>query len=413
MDLNAVHRAIVTDARRGSALATIRSLGRRGWRVVAADAGPEVPAWRSRYASRRLRYPDPVVEPDAAADAVLGAARVDGTTLLVPVTDEIALPLLARRAAWPAGLIVALPSADAAEVAWDKARTLELAARLGVPVPETEVTTSPEGARAAAAELGWPVVLKPARSRLYRPGEAIRALHVAYANDDEEAARQLDGHDWSIPMLVQRWEAGTGVGVELLLRDGRVAAAFQHRRLREVPVTGGASAYRQAVALDPELLGYACDMLRELAWSGLAMVEFRIGREGPRLMEVNGRIWGSLPLATSAGVDFPAGLPWAHDPGAPARPPRLTDGPYRVGHRAHNLELEIAWIGSVALGRRRVPYLPCTPRMAAVGAAASLLRPGDAFDSFALDDPRPFVAELRRIARLLTARATSPLPADE
>jgi predicted ATP-grasp superfamily ATP-dependent carboligase len=400
MPVKPAGRALVTDGRRASALAVVRSLGRRGFDVVVADPGPDAPAWASRYATARLRYPDPTVEPDAAAEAILDAVRRLGIDLLVPVTDEVALPLMARRDDWPADTIVTLPAPDAAAVAWDKARTLELARRLGVPVPRTVVATTPDEARAAADALGWPIVLKPARSRRYRPGHPIAALHVGYANEPAEIDRPLDRHDWSVPMLVQAWYPGTGEGVELLLRDGDATAIFQHRRLREVPVTGGASAYREAVALDPDLVRYACDLLRELAWSGLAMVEFKIGRDGPRLMEINGRVWGSLPLAVAAGVDFPAGLSWAHAPAA-GDPPPVAGGAYRVGRRAHNLELEAVWIGSVALGRNRLPYLHAIPRRAALGAALSLLRPGDAYDTFARDDRRPFAVEMRRVARLV------------
>lgn len=391
-------RALVTDCRRASALAVVRSLGRMGYEVVAADPGPDVPAWGSRYATARLRYPDPTADPDAAADAILDAARRLRIDLLVPVTDEVALPLVARRELWPADTTLALPAPDAAEVAWDKARTLELARRLGVPAPRTVVATTPDEARVAADELGWPVVLKPARSRCYRPGHPIVSLRVGYANDPAEIDRPLGRHDWSVPMLVQPWYPGWGEGVELLLRDGHAAAMFQHRRLREVPVTGGASAYRESVALDPDLVRYACDLLRELAWSGLAMVEFKIGRDGPQLMEINGRVWGSLPLAAAAGVDFPAGLAWAHAR-AGGDPPPVTDGTYRVGRRAHNLELEAVWIGSVALGRNRLPYLRAIPRHAALGAALSLLRPGDAYDTFAWDDRRPLAIEVRRVVR--------------
>jgi predicted ATP-grasp superfamily ATP-dependent carboligase len=37
------------------------------------------------------------------------------------------------------------------------------------------------------------------------------------------------------------------------------------------------------------------------------MVEFKLDRRDgrPRLMEINGRFWNSLPLAVAAGVDFP------------------------------------------------------------------------------------------------------------
>jgi predicted ATP-grasp superfamily ATP-dependent carboligase len=42
-------------------------------------------------------------------------------------------------------------------------------------------------------------------------------------------------------------------------------------------------------------------------WEGVAMVEFRVNTLTlrPELIEVNGRFWGSLPLAINSGVDFP------------------------------------------------------------------------------------------------------------
>jgi hypothetical protein len=42
-----------------------------------------------------------------------------------------------------------------------------------------------------------------------------------------------------------------------------------------------------------------------MAWDGPAMIELRDDGGEPCLMEVNGRFWGSLQLAISAGVDFP------------------------------------------------------------------------------------------------------------
>jgi predicted ATP-grasp superfamily ATP-dependent carboligase len=44
--------------------------------------------------------------------------------------------------------------------------------------------------------------------------------------------------------------------------------------------------------------------VRELGWTGVALVEFKKG-DDYRLIEVNPRFWGSLPLATRAGVNFP------------------------------------------------------------------------------------------------------------
>ena len=59
--------------------------------------------------------------------------------------------------------------------------------------------------------------------------------------------------------------------------------------------------------LDPVLAEQAVALLRKLNWEGVAMVEFKRDRAEQRsvLMEVNGRYWGSLPLAIGAGIDFP------------------------------------------------------------------------------------------------------------
>jgi predicted ATP-grasp superfamily ATP-dependent carboligase len=222
---------------------------------------------------------------------------------------------------------------------------------------------------------------------------------VAYAGSAEDlsaAAAAARG-----PLLVQEYVPGTGQGVELLLRDGVPLAAFQHRRIREVPVTGGASAFRVSVPLDPELLAPSVALLRELRWTGLAMVEFRVGPGGPRLMEINGRIWGSLPLAVRAGVDFPGMLADLFL-GAPLRnvPPI---GAYRLGVTSRNLPLEASWIGSVLAARRTYPFLETPPRRAALAALLRVPAP-DGWDVLSLDDPLPGLVEVERLAEHAVGR---------
>lgn len=48
-------------------------------------------------------------------------------------------------------------------------------------------------------------------------------------------------------------------------------------------------------------------LLKAMNWHGVAMVEFKLDNRDNKfkLMEVNGRWWGSLPLAILSGVDFP------------------------------------------------------------------------------------------------------------
>lgn len=396
-------RVLVTDAGRSSAVAIIRSLGRRGWDVVAADTDPRSAGFASRYATERLVHPDPIQDPEGAAARILEMAAARSIDLLVPVTDELVLPLVAARERLPAGCVLAVPDDAGLAATADKVATVELARRLGVPTPPTAVVRTTAEALEAAPDLGWPVVVKPAVSRL-RTDRGIERLAVTYANDRAELAHRMEDLCGRVAVLLQRYVPGEGHGVELLTAAGRPLAAFQHHRLREVPITGGASSFRESVPPDPDLLIASTRLLEALSWTGLAMVEFRVGAEGPYLMEVNGRIWGSLPLAVRAGMDFPARMADLFIAGPPAEAP--LDTCYRSGVRSRNLALDVVWIASTLRRHRRFPYLEAPRRRAALGAAVGLLRPGQGYDLLEADDPRPALAELRGLATKVRTKVT-------
>jgi predicted ATP-grasp superfamily ATP-dependent carboligase len=172
-------------------------------------------------------------------------------------------------------------------------------------------------------------------------------------------------------------------------------AAFQHKRLREVPINGGASALRESVPLDPVMYDYAVRLMGALNWTGLAMVEFKVGAAGAKLMEINGRVWGSLPLAVLSGMDFPGRLAELYLNGQPLNGSLATD--YRVGVRARNLELDVLWIAKVLHGKRRYPFLAMPSRRQGLGALVELFNPSYKFDILSLEDPRPGLAELPKI----------------
>ena len=393
-------RVIVTDAGRGSAVSIIRSLGRRGTHVIAADSDRRSPGFFSRFAAERLLYAQPDVNPAAVVETLYRAAVERDVDLIVPVTDDVIIPLSESRERFAGVAKLAIASAEALAATSDKLATLELARSLDVPTPHTALVTTVEEARREAAALGWPVVLKPQASRVFGADHAsLETMNVTYAggfSSLEERMREFEG---VCPVLLQEYHTGEGLGVELLTERGRPLAVFQHRRLREVPTTGGASSYRESVALDPVLYGYAVSMLEALEWTGLAMVEFKTGPRGPMLMEINGRIWGSLPLAIESGVDFPAGLldlylGRRNGDGA-------TQTGYRVGTRARNLELELTWIGSVLRSKKLYPYLPRPPRRAALRAAVELFSGRGGFDMADPDDRKPALVDFAKAVRKL------------
>jgi hypothetical protein len=327
--------------------------------------------------------------------------------LVIPVTDECIHPLAHARERFAGLTRLAIAPDRALATVTDKRATVALARELGVPVPETRVATTLAAARAAARELRFPLVVKPAVSRRYLPEhDRIVSAAVTFARDPGELETRLAPLLGEHAVLLQEYQPGVGVGVECLAHEGRVLRAFQHRRLAEIPVTGGASAWRESVALEPDLFAHARRLIEALAWTGLIMIEFKRGAS-PWLLEINGRVWGSLPLACLAGVDFPGELAALHFPDVEAAAPGPADAPYRIGVRAYNFELMLSWIVQVLLGGARHPYLPVPGRRQALAGLVGLLDPAQKSDLSGDRDFAPRLLEARRIARKFARKLAS------
>ena len=110
------YRILVLDADTGAALAVVQSLGRAGHEVAVAGAAPGCWAHRSRFASSRLVYPDPMVDREAFIGWI---RRQAGYDLVIPPTDRTVLPIHAIRDEPVLSGRVALPPAAAVEIGFD------------------------------------------------------------------------------------------------------------------------------------------------------------------------------------------------------------------------------------------------------------------------------------------------------
>jgi len=280
-------------------------------------------------------------------------------------------------------------------VTFDKRATSELARRHGIPVPEEvliEAGSAVDG-ESLLAQLGTPLVLKPRRSFAF--GRKKWEHQVRKVRSAREVQTSLAALNAAGDVLAQRNVPGVGVGLEVLAEGGEVRLAFQHRRLHE-PLEGGGSSYRRSEALAPELLEAARVLCRDLEYSGVGMFEFKRdpATGGWWLIEINGRFWGSLPLAIASGVDFPwalfqqcrggEALPWPDHTG---------------GVTCRNLSMDWPWLWRNLRADRRDPELATVGLGKLAGEALRVVGLRDHYDSFALDDRGPAWAELRGIAR--------------
>jgi hypothetical protein len=171
-------------------------------------------------------------------------------------------------------------------------------------LPETWLVNH-QTARAALTEL-------PSAERLYLKTDAVlsdvgQPSHVRELGSATIDQTQIDAllRQYSA-FIVQRHVSGVGVGVCFLHWQGRMLASFMHRRLHEVPHTGGVSSLREVWWHDA-IYADALLRLRHVGWQGIAMLEYRWDPRSDvfHFLEMNGRYWGSMHLPLFAGVDFP------------------------------------------------------------------------------------------------------------
>ena len=284
-------------------LSVIRSLGRAGLNVHVAMCAPNDLALKSRYVCNYHDVPAYQAGDDSWVDAM--EAILDQTTfqLVIPCDDQAVIPLQVYRERLSRRCKLYVLSDVAFETAFSKIKSFELADKLGISQPRTAILSPNDDCR-AASDFSLPIIVKPPSSFTSQDLSAKRGV-VRCRTKEELSDKLQDIGNWG-GALVQENFIGTGVGVELLVHRGEVLVAFQHIRVHE-PLEGGGSSYRRSAPLHPELLAASQSMMKELAYTGVAMVEFKVNFDTGRwvFVEINGRFWGSLPLAVAAGVDFP------------------------------------------------------------------------------------------------------------
>lgn len=283
--------------------------------ITAADSKRFNCGFFSKYTCHTVTYASPQKSKDKFVDSLLRLVRKEHFDLLIPITDFSLIPILERKEEFEDYVPVAAPSYDVAMKTFDKAKTLQIAKNLNIPFPQTVLVRNFADVQEISKTLRYPVVIKPRMKVFWRrnTAELMKVTPANYANNRDdvlEKYRKLAGkYKFGVPdnfFLIQEQVLGTGFGVELLMSDSKNKAVFMHERLREYPTTGGASTLRVSSHNDT-MLCYAVKLLRAMNWEGAAMVEFKYDAETQtvNLMEVNGRLWGSLSLAIAAGVDFP------------------------------------------------------------------------------------------------------------
>lgn len=302
--------AILLGADTPVGLTIIRDLGGHGVSIHAIARSRQGIGLYSKWTTRGyLRPPDE----NSTIELLNRIAAEQGARFLLAIAER---DLLVIRAAADSGRLVGLdalvPAAAQLAKVLDKSATYAAAREVGVPVPATWQPPDGPTIETPPDDLTYPCVLKwrdPEHLGNALAELGIPFLKAEYCHDRAELTRALARYQrcGRYP-LVQAFCRGAGLGHMIFLHRGEALLRLQHRRIAEWPPEGGISTVCESLplSLNAELFAKSEALLRRIGWEGAAMVEYRMdARTGTvGLMEINGRFWGSLPLAYHAGVPF-------------------------------------------------------------------------------------------------------------
>lgn len=295
-------KILLLDAANQNTLAIVRHMGRAGHEIHLVGYQHRSLAFYSKYVFKKYIFADPRKDAEAYIISILDLLSKESFGMIMPVGFKSYQICSKNRDAIRKYTRLIITSDENISLAVSKQRTYDYASQIGIPVPATYRVKDAEEIK--DLPLTYPVVIKS-------PFESGKNV-VEYANSLEEVVikfqRMCKSEHLSAPdnPLLQEYVVGDGYGFFAIYKEGKCMRFFMHHRIREYPVTGGASVCAESF-YDDELKSIGMKLLNNLKWDGVAMVEFKKDNQDGKykLMEINPKLWGSLELAITSGINFP------------------------------------------------------------------------------------------------------------
>ena len=379
-----------------STYAALVNLGQKGLNVAIGDCTRIGMSQFSRYSKKVFKYTSFLADKSRFLNNICDILDTAKPTLYLPSHDETEL-ISEHLHIFPSQTLIPIPSIKLLQIANNKSESQEFADKIGLPTATRINYELPE----QLLDL-----IDASRKMVIRTLKGNSAKGVYYASGPEHVYQTvksvIENYQCTKERypVVQEYVCGEGWGVSCLYWEGKRIAHFTHRRLREKTATGGTSTLREHQP-NPLLENMAFQLLDKLEWHGLAMVEFKydpIENKG-YFIEINPRLWGSIHLAISAGVEFPYLIYLC-----------ATKGPESALSYFSKCKIRFPWrsrwyLGDCIIAANKILHLKFQD-------FATCLLPGntDTYDDLCLSDPLPFLGEILYYGtNFIRHRSTNPI----
>jgi len=368
-----------------AAVRALRAAGHAPWLAVHES---RTYAGFSRTRAGTVSVPNPEYDSEGFVRKLADAAVRLSVAAVLPSTDTHFLTLAGREADF-AGITLGTPSRERVVRAMDKETLVKIATTVGLQIPPTTKVVSWDSK--AISTFGFPAIVKPLRSRVQNPDGTISTYSAHYVSDGqiEQVLDSLGGREG----LVQPYIPGALISVAGVSWEGELVCALHQASIRIWPVPVGGSAYAETIAPDAKLEQGVGRLLRSIGWSGLFHVQFIRNSRGEHfLIDINPRIYGTLALASAAGLNLPQ--IWVDL--LLGRQPDIGD--YRIGMNFRHEEKDAQALARLLLtsGGRQHALLGLLPRRRTTHAI------------FSLHDPMPLLTSMAKLTRLENQKDKGP-----
>jgi carbamoyl-phosphate synthase large subunit len=273
------------------------ALAEQGFETIMVNCNPETVS--TDYDTSDRLYFEPLTAEDVLE--ILRVEQQSGELVGVIVQFGGQTPLKLAQALEDAGIPILGTSPDAIDHAEDRERFAKLVNQLNLKQPENGIAYTRDEAAAAAARIGYPVLLRPS---FVLGGRAMEIVDSEAQLDDYiKTAVNVSGDS---PVLVDQYlRDAIECDVDALC-DGdevRIAGVMQH--IEEAGVHSGDSACTlPPYSLDPEIVAEMERQAEALAFAlkvrGLMNVQFAVKDGEVYLIEVNPRASRTVPFVAKA-----------------------------------------------------------------------------------------------------------------
>ena len=292
-----------------TALGVIRSLGRKGIKVIGIDFKKDI-AWYSRYVKPMI-CPHPLQHENKFIEWIHEVFKNIKCKLPVFFTsDDFLVSFSRNREIFNDYFLYNLVNQSLLEEIMNKYSQYLLVKKTGIDLPATWLLENIKDIEKLPGDINFPVFIKGVEVNKWRKEihGSIKGFLIKNSKELYEKVNSIVIKN--VPVILQEVIEGPDTNhfkyCSYTSQSGEILAEFTLQKIRQNPVHFGVGAVVESVN-KPELIQTGRRLFSGIGFTGIGSAEFKYdNRDGRlKLIEINPRYWQQNYLATACGINFP------------------------------------------------------------------------------------------------------------